>query len=392
MKPDLRMISPSALASLSPDESYAFSVYCLSLLDSLLRDASVTGLCRDLGYEMLVPDVQTALETCAAGLASEPSPELAGAVRSAVSRGQDVRERQGDRTKPSFPDTIATEHLYYHIPLQVSLACLEAIRNDAFAVMTSVYAALRLSAVFAEDGMGPVSIRDAINEVRSDSVREFKRAYGYVKGKSRGKESGRLSAFCTGFTQEISRCPVPSLPDADLADEDPPSVSSSRAAAGNRPERKTSSLTTQASFSYQVFISFKNLSANGEPTRDSELAESLYHFLQDEGLAVFFSNLSLESLGQSAYSKAIDRALDSSQILVVVSTDPAHLESDWVRYEWDSFFNDIISGIKPNGRVFAYVNGVDTRQLPRKLRQAQVFHDDRGERDRLRNFVRNALT
>jgi hypothetical protein len=67
------------------------------------------------------------------------------------------------------------------------------------------------------------------------------------------------------------------------------------------------------------------------------------------------------------------------------------MESEWVRYEWDSFFNDIISGIKPNGRVFTFVKGVDPRDLPRKLRQGQVFHAERGEVQNLCSFIRNAL-
>lgn len=47
----------------------------------------------------------------------------------------------------------------------------------------------------------------------------------------------------------------------------------------------------------QVFISFKNLDANGKPTRDSQLAQEVHDFLAAHGLRVFFSNVSLEKLG-----------------------------------------------------------------------------------------------
>ena len=124
---------------------------------------------------------------------------------------------------------------------------------------------------------------------------------------------------------------------------------------------------------YDVFISFKNLLPNGESTRDSKLAREVHDYLVGRGLSVFFGNVSLESLGISEYKKAIDVALDVSQVLVAVGTTREHLEARWVRYEWDSFFNDILSGVKPSGRVFAYVDGIRILDLPRSLRQAQTF-------------------
>lgn len=61
---------------------------------------------------------------------------------------------------------------------------------------------------------------------------------------------------------------------------------------------------------YDVFISFKNLMPNGEPTRDSALAREVYDYLTAKGFQVFLSNVSLERLGISEYKKAIDGALD----------------------------------------------------------------------------------
>ena len=136
---------------------------------------------------------------------------------------------------------------------------------------------------------------------------------------------------------------------------------------------------------YDVFISFKNLSADGTPSRDSHLASELYRFLSAKGLTVFFSNISLEKLGTAQYKKAIDAALDAAHTLVAVGTSGANLDSQWVRYEWDSFFNDILSGLKPQGRVFAYIEGTDIGALPRALRQSQTFTHGPGSLEQVYN-------
>lgn len=141
----------------------------------------------------------------------------------------------------------------------------------------------------------------------------------------------------------------------------------------------------------QVFVSFKNLNADGKPTRDSELAKEIHDFLSAQGLRVFFSNVSLEKLGVAAYKRAIDGALDSAKVLIAVGTSGEHLDSQWVRYEWDSFLNDILSGIKPDGRIFGYVENIPISSLPRSLRQSQVFEHGPGAMERLFNFVANAV-
>jgi len=142
---------------------------------------------------------------------------------------------------------------------------------------------------------------------------------------------------------------------------------------------------------YDVYISFKNLDEYGKPTRDSVLARQVYDDLSGRGLRVFFSPVSLEKLGISAYKAAIDKALDSSRVLVAVGTSAKNLDSQWVRYEWDSFYNDILSSVKPDGRVFVYVEGCELNSLPRGLRQSQIFTRDDDGLERLSSFVANAL-
>jgi hypothetical protein len=143
---------------------------------------------------------------------------------------------------------------------------------------------------------------------------------------------------------------------------------------------------------FDIFISFKNLDGLGKPSRDSALAREVFEALSGRGYRVFFSPVSLEKLGVSAYKAAIDKALDCSRIMIAVGTSGGNLDTQWVRYEWDGFFNDILSGAKPEGRVFVFVDDVNPRELPRALRQSQVFVRNDGGLEKLINFVANALS
>lgn len=142
---------------------------------------------------------------------------------------------------------------------------------------------------------------------------------------------------------------------------------------------------------YHVFLSFKNLGTDGKPTRDSILAEDIYQYLFSRGLSVFLSTIELEAQGVSAYKRAIDEALDASTVLIAVGTSTEHFNSEWVRYEWDGFFNDIITGVKPEGRVFAYIEKLELKSLPRALRQSQAITHRDGSFELLYRFVANAL-
>lgn len=123
---------------------------------------------------------------------------------------------------------------------------------------------------------------------------------------------------------------------------------------------------------YDVFISFKNTD-KGIDTVDSMLADKLYHYIKSKGLSVFMSKNTLSENGDSDYKMAIDKALDESKFLIAIATKPSYVESRWVRYEWDSFCNDIISGIKKDGKIFTLIRDMSANELPRALRQTQVF-------------------
>ncbi len=140
---------------------------------------------------------------------------------------------------------------------------------------------------------------------------------------------------------------------------------------------------------YDVFISFKNTDSAGNITYDSQMAAELYEELSKCGCRVFYSEKSLSSKGVSEYKFEIDRALDNARILVVVGTSKENLSSSWVRYEWDSFYSDILNG-NTTKRLFSYIDKMGTLELPRTLRQLQCFEKKRDTLQEICDFICSA--
>ncbi|MBU2650984.1 MAG: SUMF1/EgtB/PvdO family nonheme iron enzyme [Bacteroidetes bacterium] len=143
--------------------------------------------------------------------------------------------------------------------------------------------------------------------------------------------------------------------------------------------------------SHDIFISFKNLDSKGKQTRDSKLAKELYDYLTESGYTVFFSNESIKKTGTSQYKKAINDALDTSSILIVVGTSKDHIESEQVKFEWESFYDDILNLRKPVGQIYSYIDGMSIEELPRPLRIRQAFIHSNKSKENILGFIRNAL-
>ncbi|RLL82428.1 SUMF1/EgtB/PvdO family nonheme iron enzyme [Mesotoga sp. BH458_6_3_2_1] len=148
-------------------------------------------------------------------------------------------------------------------------------------------------------------------------------------------------------------------------------------------------MTRDSSKDWQVFISCKVSDGKGGYTRDWHLAKELYELLEANSIKVFMSSISLGQLGESDYKQVIEEALEQAQVMVVVGTSKENINSEYVKYEWNSFHNEIISGIKKGGRVFAFVETLRIHELPRPLRNNQSFYVS--ERSSLVSFVISAL-
>lgn len=139
---------------------------------------------------------------------------------------------------------------------------------------------------------------------------------------------------------------------------------------------------------HNVFISFKK-TYKDEVTLDSKIAQSLYQRLLEEGYTPFFSDEEVVSSGYSAFAHAIDDALNSASILIYVCTNPAFLETPYVKYEWSSFANEIKSGHKLNAHILGFVQGVNFSDIPYGLRSFEIFQVE--EMHRLIDAVKKLL-
>lgn len=141
---------------------------------------------------------------------------------------------------------------------------------------------------------------------------------------------------------------------------------------------------------FEVFISFKHTDEFGAITQDSVIAKELYTQLTRMGYSVFFSECSLEQIGSSQYKQDIDAALDVAKIMIVVLTKPEYATAQWVQYEWNSFYSDYLSGVRPDVHLFTLTLGVSTTQLPRTLRNVQNFDYAEGTA-KLHNYITSIL-
>ena len=127
---------------------------------------------------------------------------------------------------------------------------------------------------------------------------------------------------------------------------------------------------------YDVFLSYKS--------EDHKIAMKVNSFLRENGLTVFFAEVSLRKLGKAEYSAIIDKAIDSSSHMVVVSSKVEHLTHGWVHYEWSSFADNIKCGYKSGNLLTVLTPDIKLHELPLGLRHRQSFS--------IRNYEENLLS
>ena len=95
---------------------------------------------------------------------------------------------------------------------------------------------------------------------------------------------------------------------------------------------------------FDVFICYKESDNSGRRTKDSVLAQELYHELTKEGFKVFFSRITLEDKLGTAYEPYIFAALNSSKVMVVLGTKAEYFNAVWVKNEWSRYLSLIRNG------------------------------------------------
>ena len=92
---------------------------------------------------------------------------------------------------------------------------------------------------------------------------------------------------------------------------------------------------------FDVFICYKETDEYGQRTRDSVIANDIYHQLTKEGFKTFFAAITLEDKLGKAYEPYIFAALNSSKVMLVIGTKPEYFVAPWVKNEWSRFLKII---------------------------------------------------
>jgi len=121
---------------------------------------------------------------------------------------------------------------------------------------------------------------------------------------------------------------------------------------------------------FDVFICYKETDENGKRTKDSALANDIYHNLTQEGYQVFYAAITLEDkLGQE-YEPYIFAALNSAKVMLAVGTKPENFNSPWVKNEWSRFLHLMK---KERGRtLIPCFAGMDAYDLPEDFAHLQA--------------------
>ena len=133
-----------------------------------------------------------------------------------------------------------------------------------------------------------------------------------------------------------------------------------------------------------MFICYKETGSDGRRTRDSVLANDLYHQLTQEGYKVFFARITLEDkLGQE-YEPYIFAALNSAKVMVVIGTKPEYFNAVWVKNEWSRYLMLIKNGAKKT-LIPAY-RDMDPYDLPEEFSHLQA--QDMGKLGFMQDLIR----
>ena len=126
---------------------------------------------------------------------------------------------------------------------------------------------------------------------------------------------------------------------------------------------------------YDVFICYKDSDlANGiERTKDSYAAQELYTLLTDMGFRVFYSRVSLRDKVGEKYEPYIFHALSTAQVMIVYGSDPAYIQSTWMKNEWMRYAKQIREGKKKPESLLVACEGFSPEELPGALASMQCF-------------------
>ena len=168
------------------------------------------------------------------------------------------------------------------------------------------------------------------------------------------------------------------LTDADYlavlqyADSASRSVYEEQAAAINELQKRILEIV-KSEKPFDVFICYKETDESGARTKDSVIANEIYHELTNSGLKVFFAAITLEDkLGQE-YEPYIFAALTSAKVMLVLGTKTEYFNAVWVKNEWSRYLHLMKSDRKTKRTLIPCYRDMDAYDLPDEFSHLQAL-------------------
>ncbi len=126
---------------------------------------------------------------------------------------------------------------------------------------------------------------------------------------------------------------------------------------------------TRKELPVDVFISYKE-KVNNKATYDSDFARTLYNYLKEQGLKVFYAPITLKGKAGESFEPYIYAAIHSAKAMIVLGTKPEYFTSTWIQNEWNRF---IPVAKESNGSklLIPVYRGMELTELPKDLQEFQ---------------------
>jgi len=150
------------------------------------------------------------------------------------------------------------------------------------------------------------------------------------------------------------------------------SVYESQARAINEIQKKILQIVKSEN-PFDVFICYKETDDSGSKTRDSVIANEIYHELTNSGLKVFYAAITLEDkLGQE-YEPYIYAALTSAKVMLVLGTKPEYFNAVWVKNEWARYLHLMRADRETKRTLIPCFRDMDAYDLPDDFSHLQAL-------------------
>lgn len=124
---------------------------------------------------------------------------------------------------------------------------------------------------------------------------------------------------------------------------------------------------------FDVFICYKETDDAGTKTRDSVIANEIYHELTNSGMKVFFAAITLEDKLGEEYEPYIYAALTSAKVMLVLGTKPEYFNAVWVKNEWSRYLHLMRTDREKKRTLIPCFRDMDAYDLPDDFSHLQAL-------------------